>query len=141
VNDPKLKIMKTKTLFMVLVAVLFTGTMFAQKISAQEGFKINPSVTSLTVNQGASSTMEVEILKSKRYANKDVELIVPSKLPEGLTMNITQPGIDNIGFIEVNASASTPAGTYPVIIQGKTRRLTKGTLVKIMVATKTISAR
>jgi len=133
--------MKTINTLLLTLFALITLPAMAQEISTKDGFALKPATNSIVINQGGTQEIDVEVLRSKRYAQKKIELSIQGAIPEGLSVNITQPTPELSGKLEIIAGDNASGGNYMLVLQGKTSRITKASLIKVVINSETISAR
>jgi uncharacterized membrane protein len=132
-----------KAISSLILILLFTFAVkaTAQEVAAKDGFVLKTSTNEINLVQGESKRIEIEVIKAKRYAKKNVEISVQGRTPAGLDIQIEQPNENDLALITIKAENTADLGTKMIIVQGKTARFTKASLIKINVIEETISAR
>ena len=102
------------------------------KQSQPNGYRT--SETSIALAPGESKTVEVILNRSKSYTKTNIDLVVESTLPEGITVSFKEgadPMVNQTMIIAVADNAAPFSKT--LILKGKTNRGSKGVMFKLNV--------
>ncbi len=106
-------------------------------VTAPTTFTLNPSVTSLTFLQGASSTFTMTSAHSGAF-NSAIKYTL-SNLPGGLSGTVTPSTIaapgDGTATIALTATSTMPVGTYTIVVYGQGGGLSLGVPITVKVTT------
>ncbi|WP_027000019.1 hypothetical protein [Eisenibacter elegans] len=121
---------KITSIFVVALVAL------ASVVVAADGvFQLVFSTTDVSLQAGETSTVDLTISKSKSYQKAKVE-VSTNKLPQGIEVSFEPTGDDQYKVI-ITAGAEVPAGTYSVMIQGKSLRENRAAILNVTVSTTT----
>lgn len=111
----------------------------AQVNAPKREFKLGLSSSSIEMLPGETTSIEVNIYRSRTYSNKEIELYTGS-LPEGLSIEIDNPKTTSeMAVLTLKADKTLAAGKYTLLLHGKSTRVTKGISFSILVKDRSIT--
>ena len=111
----------------------------AQDNAPKREFRLGLSSSSIELVPGETTSLDINIYRSKSYANKDIKFLATS-VPDGLNVEFgSESTKDDVMVLTLKATDELSAGKYTVLLQGKTTRVTKGISFSVVVNEKSIS--
>ncbi len=132
--------MKSLKLIMLAFVVLMATQLVAQDLPKKE-FEVNLSAKQIVLAAGETKNIEIKLLRSKSYRNTEIEMVVDSRLPEGISITFkdgADPMVDQI--MTIVAEANTEPFQKIIIIKGKTKRVSKGVMLDLALDAQTLSS-
>ncbi|MDX2305108.1 MAG: hypothetical protein NW226_20020 [Microscillaceae bacterium] len=127
--------MKNVTIILLTITLSFLSlAVQAQTEAPKVGFTIQFSPAQATVKAGDTQTVEATIIRSKKFANSDIDLKV-MPLAQGLQVEVAKNDADHF-TLTLKADAGLNLGDYTVTIMGKSPLLNKGALLGVKVVSK-----
>lgn len=122
-----------KLALILTIAMLTSMATVAQEIPKKE-FTISVSDKNITVQPGETKKYFVTLNRSKSYKKTEIDLIIDSTLPEGVSVSF-ENGLDPMINRVMIVSASDNASPYSkaVILKGKSLRASKGVMLNLNV--------
>lgn len=130
-----------KKLALLFVFGLFaTVSTFAQ-VTPKKEFTVTMSDKNISLAPGESKSVDVTLNRSKAYRKTNIDLLVDSTLPEGITISF-EGGADPMIFQTMTITAANDAAPFSksLILKGKTNRGSKGIMFKLGVNDAVLSA-
>ena len=124
----------------VLIMLFGMMTFVAQGQDApKREFKLGVSSSSIEMVPGETTSIDVNIYRSKSYAKKEIEFKTGS-LPEGLAVEMDNPATTgDLMVLTLKADKALAAGKYTILLQGKTTRVTKGITFSVTIGDASIT--
>ncbi|MEP3390265.1 MAG: hypothetical protein ABJO02_18880 [Reichenbachiella sp.] len=122
-----------KIALILTVAVLSSLATIAQDIPKKE-FTISVSDKSIALQPGETKKYFVTLNRSKSYKKTEIDLLIDSTLPEGVTVtfeNGLDPMVNRVMVVSVADDAAPNAKA--VILKGKSLRASKGVMLNLSV--------
>lgn len=122
------------------VALLSSLATIAQDIPKKE-FTISVSDTNITLQPGETKKYSVTLNRSKSYTKTEIDLLIDSSLPEGVTVsfeNGLDPKINRVMVVSV--ADNTKPDSKALILKGKSLRASKGVMLNLSVGSETYTA-
>ncbi|MDW3210735.1 MAG: hypothetical protein R8N23_12740 [Reichenbachiella sp.] len=122
-----------KFALILTVAVLSSLATIAQDIPKKE-FTISVSDKSIALQPGETKKYFVTLNRSKSYKKTEIDLLIDSTLPEGVTVtfeNGLDPMVNRVMVVSVAEDAAPNAKA--VILKGKSLRASKGVMLNLSV--------
>ena len=126
-------------LLLAIMMIIGVQHVFAQESVPRNEFKLGLDEPSLVIQPGQELVVELKVIRSKQYQNKEISLRALS-VPEYLTIEFAESRTrSDVTTVRIAASEQASAGKYTLLIQGKSLRLTKGITLGLTVTESTIS--
>lgn len=122
-----------KLALILTVALLSSLATVAQEIPKKE-FTISVSDKNIAVQPGETKKYFVTLNRSKSYKNTEIDLLIDTSLPEGITVSF-ENGLDPMINRVMVVTATNNAAPYnkAVILKGKSLRASKGVMLNLSV--------
>ena len=129
-----------KLALILTVALLSSLATVAQEIPKKE-FTISVSDKNIAVQPGETKKYFVTLNRSKSYKNTEIDLLIDTSLPEGITVSF-ENGLDPMINRVMVVTAANNAAPYnkAVILKGKSLRASKGVMLNLSVNDETYTA-
>ncbi|SMD31672.1 hypothetical protein SAMN04488029_0028 [Reichenbachiella faecimaris] len=129
-----------KLALIITVAILSSLATVAQEIPKKE-FTISVSDKNIAVQPGETKKYFVTLNRSKSYKKTEIDLLIDSSLPEGISVSF-ENGLDPMINRVMVVSATEGAAPYnkAVILKGKSLRASKGIMLNLSVNDQTYTA-
>jgi len=115
------------TLFISL-SFIFAGN--SQTIKNE--FEIKPKVDEISINSGAEAEIEIDILRSKRYAKTNIELM--ADMPDGFSVSFDQKKTkETSAKATLKIASNVAAGSYVIVVKGVGNNTSKGRMLTVLV--------
>jgi hypothetical protein len=126
--------MKLFNLTLLLVLVVSFESAQATTSTPKSEFSVALENSSVHLKPGATTSVNLEFLRSKQFQKSKVTLGLSSSLPEGLTVTFEPDGglIDKTA-VHIQASETVKAGNYLVIVRATMQNRSKGATLKIVI--------
>ncbi len=127
---------------LVLGTTLFSASFAqAQTTPPKKEYTITLAERQVTIFPGEEKEIEVEVLRSKSYRKTKINLETGSRLPEGLDITYKAPeGTSNTYTMVIKAGQDVKEGQLMLIVNAKSNRVTKGTMLKVNLESQKISS-
>jgi len=130
-----------KKLLIPLIMIAMVIGVQAQSNVPKSGFVIMSSEKNIKLIPGQKKNVDVEVIRSKSYSKTKIELLLGTRLPEGVAVNIVKPAEFNDPYVlEISTELDAIPGEYNLVINGKSARGTKGTMIKLEIGSNSISS-
>jgi hypothetical protein len=128
-----------------LIALFSLVTILASNANAQEApkkyFTLAVAEKNISLIPGEAKSYDITILRSKSYRNTEIALLIDSRLPEGVTIDITD-GADEMTnrVMNISVEENTTPFKKAIILKGKSTRFSKGIMINLEVTAESYSA-
>ena len=130
-------LLKSGLLLMLFGMMVFSVQ--AQDDIPKREFKLGVSNSTIELIPGETTSLDVNIFRSKSYAKKEITFYAAS-LPKGLTMEMESPKTTgDVMVITLKADKTISAGKYTILLNGKSTRVTKGITFSVLVKDSSIT--
>lgn len=129
-----------KLALLLTVALLSSLATIAQEAPKKE-FTISVSENNIALQPGETKKYFVTLNRSKSYKKTEIDLLIDSSLPEGVTVSF-ENGLDPMINRVMVVSVADNAAPYSkaVILKGKSLRASKGVMLNLSVNDETYTA-
>jgi hypothetical protein len=106
----------------------------AQPTSVKSGFTVTIPENQISINAGESKTVDVNINRSTKFQKNEVDLMLSSELPVGVTITFertTDISKSDKMVISVANNAATAQETF--ILNGKSSTMTRGAMFTLKI--------
>jgi len=123
----------------MMLFLTVSSYVLAQEAIPKREFKLGVSESSIELIPGQTTSLDVNIYRSKSYTDKEISLVVNS-LPKGLYVEFEeQKTKSNQVALTIKSDETMVAGKYTLLLQGKSTRVSKGISFSITVKEKGIT--
>jgi len=127
------------TLFIVLI---FSSTQLFAQIIPKKEFTVTISEKNINLKAGQTKTFDVTINRSKPYSKVNIDLLISSTLPEGLTITFEDGNNPLVNRkMVITASSDMNAYSKTIILKGKSLRVSKGVMLNLSVTSDVITSK
>lgn len=119
----------------MFVTLTFTAVL-AQEASPipRTEFALALSQSSVKVNAGETTTIDLQILRSKTYKKSNATLGLSSSLPEGVVVTFEpETGLFEKTAVKITTAVNARPGEYLLILKANLQNHTKGATLKVIV--------
>jgi hypothetical protein len=97
-------------------------------------FALALSQSSVKVNTGESTTIDLDILRSKTYKKSTATLGLSSSLPDGVVVTFEpKNGLIDKTTVKIAVGTTTKPGEYLLILKATLQNHTKGATIKLII--------
>ena len=132
--------MKNAKLFIIAVMVILAAQAYAQELPKKE-FALSIAEKQIVLSPGETKAIDIKILRSKSYRNSKIDLVVDSRLPDGVDISFADgadPKVDRIMTIITEPTAE-PFQKL-IVVKGKSTRTSKGVMIDLSLDAQTLSS-
>ena len=126
----------------LVIALLFSSTQLFAQVTPKKEFTVSISEKNIELKPGETKTFDVTINRSKTYSKVNIDLVISSTLPEGLTVTF-EDGENPLVNRKMVVAASSDMDFYSktVILKGKSLRASKGVMLNLSVTNDAITSK
>lgn len=125
-----------------ITLILFGFSVYAQaqeKAAPHKEYSVSLSENSIKLAPGESRQITVNLLRSKGFSKSEATLGLSTALPAGITVTFEPAtGVFESSVATITASKEVAEGQYQIILKSSLKNITKGSLVKVVVAGSTV---
>ena len=132
--------MKNAKLILIAFVVILASQVYAQELPKKE-FAISLAEKQIVLSPGETQSIDIKILRSKSYRNTKIDLVLDSRLPEGVDVSFAD-GDDPKNHRVMTIIAETNAQPFQkmIIVKGKSKRVSKGVMLDLTLEAQTLSS-
>lgn len=125
---------KILTILPLFVLLSFVDVHAQQKLP-KTGFTIDMSSKTLELHGEDAGSVDISILRSKRFKNSKVGFTVSGNVPAGVDIKFdADTTVDSQAKMNVSVAKEAAPGTYTLILYGKTPTFRKGVTFKLVIS-------
>jgi len=136
--------MKTTLISLLLLIGFFaasTQTVNAQTQQPKKEYTIALAQGDLTIYPGETKEIEVFVNRSKSFRKTKISLETGNRLPEGIEVSFKAPEVLTDPYVMTISTSNTVAEkNMMLIVNAKSARVKKGTMLKLNIASSKISS-
>jgi len=125
------------SLLLMVVTINFS---LAQSQPPKNSFRLELAQPSLEVYQGDQQSVDVYLNRAKNFRKVPIDLVVATPLPDGMEITFEEKVEDhNWITVWVITGNEVPEGKYPIVLNGKSARGSKGTILNLIVMSNSVT--
>jgi len=126
----------------LLVMVVAINLSVAQNQPPKNSFRLELAQPTLEVYQGTQQSVDMYLNRAKSFRKVPIDLKVSTPLPEGMEITYEETLEDpNWITVWVILANEVPEGKYSIVLNGKSARGSKGTILNLAVISNSVTGK